>query len=67
MSKFLTKILSRLLIKLKCFIPPFAVFVNIYSSDLFRGFLGIPLPAKQVILRDVVTHTVAPYQNVDGM
>ena len=46
MSKFLNKILSCLLIKLKCFIPHFAVFVNIYSSDVFRGFLGIPLPAK---------------------
>ena len=31
------------------------------ASDVFRDFLGIPLPGAKRDLKEAVTHTVAPY------
>ena len=39
----------------------YLLFLPYPVSDVFRGFLGIPLPAKTSGLTEAVMHTVAPY------
>ena len=39
----------------------YLLFLPYPVSGVFRGFLGIPLPAKTSGLTEAVMHTVAPY------